>query len=82
MVLGAFQLSRVVLDKYPDMLSAHLIGRLLPEITNHWHIRDLIMQCDNEGFTHNCMVPLKYYLNSPGTKTISQLCFLANGPSR
>ena len=66
MVLGAFQLSRTVLDKYPDMLSAHLIGRLLPEINNHWHIRNLILQCDNEGFEHNCLVPMKYYLNSPG----------------
>ena len=66
LVLGAFQLSRTVLDKYPDMLSAHLIGRLLPEINNHWHIRNLILQCDNEGFEHNCLVPMKYYLNSPG----------------
>ena len=65
MVLGALQLSRTVLDKYPDMLSAHLIGRLLPEITNHWHLRRLIIQCDDEGFEHNCIVPLKFYLSSP-----------------
>ena len=70
MVLGAFQLSRTVLDKYPDTLSAHLIGGLLPEINNHWHIRNLILQCDNEGFEHNCLVPMKYYLNSPGMHSI------------
>ena len=66
MVLGALRLSRTVLDKYPDMLSAHLIGRLLPEIKNYDYIRRLINQCDNEGFLHNCLVPLKHYLPSPG----------------
>ena len=62
----------MVITMYPDMLSAHLIGRLLPEINNHWHIRNLILQCDNEGFEHNCLVPMKHYLNSPGMHTLNQ----------
>ena len=66
MVLGALQLSRTVLDKYPDMLSAHFIGRLLPEVRNLSYIRSLVHQCDNEGFVHNCLVPLRHYLASPG----------------
>ena len=66
LVLGALQLSRTVLDKYPDMLSAHLIARLLPEMKNLMYIRSLIHQCDNEGFIHNCLVPLRHYLASPG----------------
>ena len=78
LVLGAFQLSRTVLDKYPDMLSAHLIGRLLPEINNHWHIRNLILQCDKEGFEHNCLVPMKYYLNSPGMHTYIKYSFFGD----
>ena len=48
------------------MLSAHLIGRLLPEMKNLMYIRSLIHQCDNEGFIHNCLVPLRHYLASPG----------------
>ena len=66
LVLGALQLSRTVLDKYPDMLSAHLIARLLPEMKNLMYIRSLIHQCDNEGFIHNSLVPLRHYLASPG----------------
>ncbi len=38
-MMGALQLSRTVLDKFPDMLSAHLVGRLLPEIRHHDYIR-------------------------------------------
>ena len=49
LVLGALQLSRTVLDKYPDMLSAQFIGRLLPEMRNLMYIRSLIQQCDQEG---------------------------------
>ena len=64
--MGALQLSRTVLDKYPDMLSAHFIGRLLPEVRNLSYIRSLVHQCDNEGFVHNCLVPLRHYLASPG----------------
>ena len=55
-----------MLDKYPDMLSAHLIARLLPEMKNLMYIRSLIHQCDNEGFIHNSLVPLRHYLASPG----------------
>ena len=44
LVLGALRLSRTVLDRYPDMLAAHLIARLLPERnTNEW-IRILLRQ--------------------------------------
>ena len=64
--MGALQLSRTVLDKYPDMLSAHFIGRLLPEVRNLSYIRSLVHQCDNEGFVHNCLVPLRHYLASTG----------------
>lgn len=39
LVLGALRLSRSVLNKYPDMLSAHLVARLLPEIQCHDYIR-------------------------------------------
>ena len=48
------------------MLSAHLIARLLPEMKNLMYIRSLIHQCDNEGFIHNSLVPLRHYLASPG----------------
>ena len=30
------------------------------------YIRSLVHQCDNEGFVHNCLVPLRHYLASPG----------------
>ena len=39
LVLGCLRLSRTVLDKFPDMLSAQMIGRLLPEINKHEYIR-------------------------------------------
>ena len=39
LVLGALRLGRIVLDKIPDMLSAQIIGRLLPEMHNHKYIR-------------------------------------------
>ena len=48
------------------MLSAHFIGRLMPETKNSTYIRSLIHQCDNEGFLHNALVPLRHYLYSPG----------------
>ena len=28
--------------------------------------RKLLVQCDSEGFLHNCLVPLRHYLPSPG----------------
>ena len=39
LVLGGLRLSRTVLDKFPDMLSAQMLGRLLPEIHEHAYIR-------------------------------------------
>ena len=66
LVLGCLRLSRTVLDKFPDMLSAHFIARLLPEMRNLSYIRSLVHQCDIEGFAHNCLVPLRHYLASPG----------------
>ena len=42
LVLGGLRLSRTVLDKFPDMLSAQMLGRLLPEIHEHAYIRQEI----------------------------------------
>ena len=28
--------------------------------------RKLLVQCDSEGFVHNCLVPLRHCLPSPG----------------
>ena len=44
LVLGALRLSRTVLDRYPDMLAAHLIARLLPERNTYEWIRILLRQ--------------------------------------
>ena len=66
LVLGALRLSRIVLDKFPDMLSSHLLSRLLPERNVHPWIGHLLRQCDDLGFHHNCLVPLKHCLESPG----------------
>ena len=41
-------MSRTVLDKFPDMLSAQMIGRLLPEIHTHEYIRYVV---NNINFT-------------------------------
>ena len=48
------------------MLAAHFIARLLPETKSLRYIKSLVHQCDNEGFAHNCLVPLRHYLASPG----------------
>ncbi|TRY73174.1 hypothetical protein TCAL_08178 [Tigriopus californicus] len=39
LVMCAFRLSRTVLDKFPDMIAPHLVGRLLPSIRNYNLIR-------------------------------------------
>lgn len=64
--MGALRLSRTTLDKFPDMMAAHLLARLLPELRHHEWIRHLLHQCDEEGFRHNCLVPLKHCMDSPG----------------
>ena len=47
LILGALRLSRTVLDRYPDMLAAHLVARLLPERNTYEWIRTLLRQgCD------------------------------------
>ena len=66
LVLGALRLSRTILDKFPDMLAAHLTSRLLPFIKQSDRIRNLLEQCDEIGFKQNCLVPLRHCLPSPG----------------
>ena len=44
LVLGALRLSRTVLDRYPDMLAAQLVSRLLPEKNSNEWIRILLRQ--------------------------------------
>eukprot|EP00094_Tigriopus_californicus_P008486 TCALIF_08178-PA protein Name:"Similar to KIAA1239 Leucine-rich repeat and WD repeat-containing protein KIAA1239 (Homo sapiens)" AED:0.19 eAED:0.24 QI:10/0.13/0.1/0.83/0.62/0.73/30/118/1888 len=66
LVMCAFRLSRTVLDKFPDMIAPHLVGRLLPSIRNYNLIRNLILQCDSSGLKHNCLSPLSHCMESPG----------------
>ena len=59
----------VLYQFYPGMLSAQLVGRLLPEIqhsgnircknSNQWNsnfARNLLRQCDTEGIKQNALV--------------------------
>ena len=51
---------------YPGMLSAQLVGRLLPEIEHSDNIRNLLQQCDTEGIKQNALVPTYHCMHTPG----------------
>ena len=51
---------------YPGMLSAQLVGRLLPEIEHSDNIRNLLQQCDTEGIKQNALVPTYHSMHTPG----------------
>jgi hypothetical protein len=55
-----------VLDKFPDMLAAHLLSRLLPDAARFGLIRTLLSACDGMGPRHNALLPLRHCLASPG----------------
>ena len=48
------------------MLSAQLVGRLLPEIEHSDNIRNLLRQCDAEGIQQNALVPSYHCMHTPG----------------
>lgn len=60
------RLSASVLSRYPDMLTAQIVGRLLPYYSSHDRIRDLLNQCDAEGARVNALIPCHRYLHTPG----------------
>lgn len=60
------RLSASVLSRYPDMLTAQIVGRLLPYYSSHDRIRDLLNQCDAEGVRVNALIPCHRYLHTPG----------------
>ena len=66
LVANSLRLGGAILKFYPGMLSAQLVGRLLPEIEHSDNIRNLLMQCDTEGIKQNALVPTYHSMHTPG----------------
>ena len=66
LVADSLRLGGAILKVYPGMLSAQLIGRLLPEIQESENIRNLLKQCDEEGIKQNALVPTYHCMHTPG----------------
>ena len=66
LVADSLRLGRGILKFYPGMLSAQLVGRLLPEIEHSDNIRNLLRQCDEEGIKENALVPTYHCMHTPG----------------
>ncbi|XP_023324790.1 NACHT and WD repeat domain-containing protein 2 [Eurytemora carolleeae] len=66
LVADSLRLGGAILKFYPGMLSAQLVGRLLPEIENSENIRNLLRQCDEEGIKQNALVPTYHCMHTPG----------------
>ena len=64
-----YRLGGAILNHYPEMLAAQLNGRLLPERANCPNIRSLLKQCDDEGLSHNGLVPTFHCMHTPGTQS-------------
>ena len=62
----SLRLGGAILKFYPGMLSAQLVGRLLPEIEHSDNIRNLLRQCDAEGIQQNALVPSYHCMHTPG----------------
>lgn len=61
LVADSLRLGGAILKFYPGMLSAQLVGRLLPEIEQSDNIRNLLKQCDEEGIKQNALVPVSFF---------------------
>ena len=66
LVADSLRLGGAILKFYPGMLSAQLVGRLLPEIEHSDNIRNLLRQCDAEGIQQNALVPSYHCMHTPG----------------
>ena len=66
LVADSLRLGGAILKFYPGMLSAQLVGRLLPEIEHSDNIRNLLRQCDEEGIKQNVLVPTYHCIHTPG----------------
>ena len=66
LVADSLRLGGAILKFYPGMLSAQLVGRLLPEIEHSDNIRNLLRQCDEEGIKQNALVPTYHCMHTPG----------------
>ena len=66
LVADSLRLGGAILKFYPGMLSAQLVGRLLPEIEHSENIRNLLRQCDSEGIKQNALVPTYHSMHTPG----------------
>lgn len=62
----SIRLGGAILKHYPEMLSAQLLGRLLPERQGSRNIKSLLQQCDTEGVHHNALVPSFHCMHTPG----------------
>ena len=66
LVADSIRLGGATLKIYPEMLSAQLLARLLPENNNSVNIRNLLKQCDEEGIEHNSLIPTYHCMHTPG----------------
>ena len=64
-----FTNTRISGKTFTYILSKYIMNENIKSITDKSSFcfsRKLLVQCDSEGFLHNCLVPLRHYLPSPG----------------